>query len=55
MLVKEPESKRLLERRRRRWEDDSRMDLRVIGWDVVDCTHLIQNRGKWPALMNHKS
>jgi hypothetical protein len=35
MLVGKPEGKRLLERPRHRWEDNIRMDLREIGWQVV--------------------
>jgi hypothetical protein len=31
-----PEGKRPLGRPRRRWEDNIGMDLREIGWEVVD-------------------
>jgi hypothetical protein len=34
--VGKPEGKRPLERPRRRWEDEIRMDLREIGWRSVD-------------------
>jgi hypothetical protein len=34
-LVGKLEGKRPLGRRRRRWEDNIKMDLREIGWDVV--------------------
>jgi len=34
------EVKRWLGRIRRRWEDDIKMDLRDIGWLVVDWMHL---------------
>jgi hypothetical protein len=33
-LVENPEGKRPLERRRRRWKDEIKMDLREIGWGV---------------------
>jgi hypothetical protein len=33
MLVGKPEGKRPLGRPRRRWVDNIKMDLRVIGWD----------------------
>jgi hypothetical protein len=33
ILVGRPEGKRLLGRRRRRWEDKIRMDLREIVWE----------------------
>jgi hypothetical protein len=32
VLVGKPEGKRPLKRRRRRWEDGTKMDLREIGW-----------------------
>jgi hypothetical protein len=32
ILVGKPEGKRPLGRRKRRWEDNIRMDLREIGW-----------------------
>jgi hypothetical protein len=35
ILVRKPEGKRQLERLRGRWEDNTRMDLREIGWDGV--------------------
>jgi hypothetical protein len=28
------------------------MDLREIGWEVVDCMHLAEDRGQWWALVN---
>jgi hypothetical protein len=33
VLVGKPEGKRPLERPRRRWEDEIKMDLREIGWE----------------------
>jgi hypothetical protein len=35
-LVRKPEGKRQLGRHRHRWEDDNRMALREIGWEIVD-------------------
>jgi hypothetical protein len=29
-----------------------RMDLRETWWKIVDCTHLVQDRDKWQALVN---
>jgi len=43
---------RPLGRRRRRREDNMRMDLREIGWGDVDWMHLAQNRDQWRALVN---
>jgi hypothetical protein len=39
-------------RRRRRWMDNIKMDLREIGWGDVDCIDLAQNRDPWRALVN---
>jgi hypothetical protein len=35
-LVGKAEGKRPLERPRRRWEDNIRIDLTEIGWEIVD-------------------
>jgi len=51
ILVGKPEGKSLLERTRRRGKDD-KMDLRDIGWEGVDCMHLVQDRNQWRALVN---
>jgi hypothetical protein len=47
-----PEEKRPLERFRRRWEDDIRMDLREIGIDGANWIQLAQDRIKWRACEN---
>jgi hypothetical protein len=52
VLMGRPEGKRPLGRRRRRWEDGIRMDLRVIGWRRVDWVQLAQDRARSWALMN---
>jgi hypothetical protein len=44
ILVGKPEGKRSLERPRRRWEDNIRMELMEIGWEYVDWIHLAQGR-----------
>jgi hypothetical protein len=36
LLVRRPEGKRLLGRRRRRWVDDIKLDLVDVGWSGVD-------------------
>jgi hypothetical protein len=38
--------------RRRRWVCNIKMDLREIGWDVMDWIDLVQDRSQWRALMN---
>jgi hypothetical protein len=51
-MVEKPQGKRPLGRLRRRWEDNVTMDLREIGWDVMDWIHLSQDRDQWRGLAN---
>jgi hypothetical protein len=44
MLVGKPDGKRPLRRHRCRWENNIKMDLKVIGWEDVDWIHLAQIR-----------
>jgi hypothetical protein len=52
ILVGKPEGKRLLGRPRYRWVDNIKMDLREIGWAVVDWMDIVQERNQWRALVN---
>jgi hypothetical protein len=52
ILVGKPEGKRPLERPRRRWVDNIKMDLREIGWCGMDWIRLAQDRDQWRALVN---
>jgi hypothetical protein len=52
VLVGKPEGKRPLERPRRRWEDNIKMDLREIGIDGVNWIRLAQDRVQWRAFVN---
>jgi hypothetical protein len=52
ILVGKPEGKRPLGRRRRRWVDNIKMDLRVIECNGVDWIDGAQDRDQWRALMN---
>jgi hypothetical protein len=52
VLVGKPEGKRPLERPRRRWVDNIKIDLRKIGWDGMDWIDLARDRDKWRALVN---
>jgi hypothetical protein len=52
VLVGRPEGRRPLGRRRHRWEDNIKMDLREIGFGDVDWIHMAQYRGRWRALVN---
>jgi hypothetical protein len=49
ILNGKPEGKRPLERRRRRWEDNIRKDLREVGWEWM---HLDQDRDQLRVLVN---
>ncbi|KAJ4444290.1 hypothetical protein ANN_06082, partial [Periplaneta americana] len=48
-VVGRPEGKRPLERPRRRWEDNIKMDLREVGYDDRDWINLAQDRDQWRA------
>jgi hypothetical protein len=52
-LVGKPEGRRPLgrPRHRRRWEDNTEMDLREVGWGSVDWIDLTQDRDRWRALV----
>jgi hypothetical protein len=52
VLVGRPECKRLLERPRRRCEDNIKMDLREIGIDGTNWIRLAQVRVQWRAFVN---
>jgi hypothetical protein len=47
ILVGKPEGKR-----RRKWADGIKMDLREIGWDGRDWIELAQDRDQWRAVVN---
>ena len=51
VLVRKPEGKRSLERPRRRWEDNIKMDLQEVGCGGMDWIELAQDRDRWPALV----
>jgi hypothetical protein len=52
VLVGRPEGKRPLERPRRRWEDNIKMNLREIGIDAANWIQLAQDRVQWRAFVN---
>jgi hypothetical protein len=52
VLIGRPEGKRPLERPRRGWEDNIKMDLREIGIDGVNWIRLAQDRVHWRAFVN---
>jgi hypothetical protein len=46
ILVRKPERKRPLGRPRRRWKDNTRINIREIRWEGVDWIYLDQDRGQ---------
>ena len=46
-----PEGRKPLERSRRRWEDNIKMDFRVVGWGM-DWNDLARDRDRWLAVVN---
>jgi hypothetical protein len=52
VLVGRPEGKRPLERPKRRWEDNIKMDLRETGIDGANWIQLTQDRIQWQALVS---
>jgi hypothetical protein len=47
ILVGKPEGRRPLGRPRHRWADNTKMDLREIGFGDMDLIHLAQDRDRW--------
>jgi hypothetical protein len=52
ILVRKPEGKRPLRRLRHRWEDNIKLDLREIGWQIVDWMNLLLDKDQWQGLVN---
>jgi hypothetical protein len=51
-LVGKPEGKIPLGKRRYRWEDNSEMDLKEIGWEASDWIDLAQDMDWYWAVVN---
>jgi hypothetical protein len=51
-LVGRPEGRRQLERPRRRWEDNIKLDLREIGIDGANWIQIAQDRVEWWTFVN---
>jgi hypothetical protein len=52
IFVGRPEGKIPLGRRRRRWDDNIKMDLREVGINGTNWIRLVQNRVQWRAFVN---
>jgi hypothetical protein len=51
ILVGKSEGKRPLGRPRCHWVDNTKLDLREIGWGGMDWIDLVQDRDQWRALV----
>jgi hypothetical protein len=52
LLVGKPEGKRPLGRPKRRWVDNTRLDLGEVGLGDVDWIGLAKDRNRWRAVVN---
>jgi hypothetical protein len=52
ILIGKPQGKIPLERPRRRWEDNIKMDLNEMGWGGMDWIDRARDRDRWSALVN---
>jgi hypothetical protein len=52
VLVGKSVGKRPLGRSRRRWEENIKMELKEVGYWVVDSIDLVQDMDMWRALVN---
>jgi hypothetical protein len=50
ILIRKTEGNRSRGRSRRRKEDNIKMAVRKIGWEVVDWIHLVQDTDQWRFL-----
>ena len=47
VLVRRPDGNRTFGKPVRRWEDNSKMNLRDVGWESMDWIDPAQNRDRW--------
>jgi hypothetical protein len=52
VLVGNPEGKRPVERVRRRWDDNIKMNFREIGWGAMNWIRLAKDRDQWRTFVN---
>ena len=52
VLVEKPEGRRPLGRHRRRWVNNTRMDLQEVGCGYMDWIGLAQDRDRWRTLVS---
>jgi len=51
-MVGRPEGKRPLERPKHRWEDNTKIDLKEVGWGDMDWIDLAQETDRWRVFVN---
>ena len=52
VLVGRPEGRRSLGRPRRKWEDNTNIDLQEVGCGGMDWFELAQDRDRWRSVVN---
>jgi hypothetical protein len=52
ILVRNPNGNGLLGRSKGKYEDNTKRDLKDIGWGAVDCIHLAHDKDQWRGLIN---
>jgi hypothetical protein len=52
VLVGKREEKKSMERPRRRWEGNIKLDLHEVGLEYIDWIELAQDWDRWRALLN---
>jgi hypothetical protein len=52
ILVEKPEGERVLGKYKCKWDCNIKTDLQVIRCEVLDWTHLAQERDKWRIFVN---
>ena len=52
ILVGKPEGRRLLERPRRRWENNIKMNLQEVGCGGMDWIELAEDKERWRDIVN---
>ena len=50
--MRKPEGKKPFGRPRRRWEENNKTDLQIVGWRGMDWIDLAQDRDRRRALVN---